>query len=79
MLMPLDLKMVNQGKNISAVDALPDWVVDSQVRDFLESEGFELVIYKDEKYRSGLRSSPLIVLRRTNSANELARTRTEYC
>jgi len=46
------------------LDVLPPWVVDPEVRDFLESEGIELVIFKDEKYRGGFCDMPLVVLRR---------------
>ncbi len=45
-------------------DILPPWTVDPEVKEFLEFEGFELVIFQDEKYRRGSCNKPLIVLRR---------------
>jgi hypothetical protein len=45
-------------------EVLPPWVLDPEVKEFLEFEGFELVILQDEKYRRGSCSKPLIVLRR---------------
>ena len=49
---------------------LPPWVVDPNVKDLLASEGIELVILQDEKYRRGDCSKPLILLRRVSPQNQ---------
>ena len=67
----LSIKMGNQGQSTSnVVDVLPPWAVDPEVKSFLESEGIELVILLDEKFRRGSCSMPLIVLRRTHPPNQ---------
>jgi hypothetical protein len=56
--------MVKASKTkIDPVDVLPPWVIDPDVKDFLESEGIELLILLDEKFKRGSRSMPLIILR----------------
>ena len=56
--------MRNQGQVKDNLDVLPPWVVDPEVKVFLESEGIELVVFQDEKFRDGFSSEPLIILRR---------------
>ena len=56
--------MANQGQSGADLEVLPPWVVDPDVKLFLESEGFEIVVIRDEKLRLGLFDKPLIVLRR---------------
>jgi hypothetical protein len=57
--------MYNQDQSKgNLADVLPSWVVDPEVKEFLEFEGFELVILQDEKYRRGSSDKPLIILRR---------------
>jgi hypothetical protein len=61
----LSLKMYKQDqRKVNLAEILPPWAVDPEVKEFLEFEGFELVILQDEKYRRGSCSKPLIVLRR---------------
>jgi hypothetical protein len=55
--------MENQGQIRDNLDVLPPWAIDPEVKVFLESEGIELVIFQDEKYRGGFCNKPLIVLR----------------
>jgi hypothetical protein len=56
--------MANQGQSRADLEVLPPWVVDPEVKIFLESEGFEIAVLRDEKSRPGLLDKPLIVLRR---------------
>jgi hypothetical protein len=62
--------MGNQGQSSGNLDVLPPWVVDPEVKNFLEFEGIELVIFQDEKYRRGFCSKPLIILRRMSPPNQ---------
>jgi hypothetical protein len=55
-------------------DCLPLWVVDSEVKSFLEEEGIEVIVYKDSKFLSGASNHPLVILRRAcPHQNETAR------
>ena len=60
--------MPDQGK--TNLDFLPSWVVDPKVKSFLGSEGIEIVILNDDKFRRGKSSKPLIVLRGSNLLNQ---------
>ncbi len=52
------------------MDVLPPWVVDPEIKDFLESEGIELLIFQDEKYLRGFSSAPLVILRGISHPNQ---------
>jgi len=42
---------------------LPPWVLDPDVKSYLESEGIELIIILDEKFLSETPIKPLVILR----------------
>jgi hypothetical protein len=52
-----------QDQSETETNVLPSWVLDPKVRDFLGSEGIEIVILEDEKYRRGKSMKPLVILR----------------
>jgi hypothetical protein len=59
-----------QDQSEAETNVLPQWVLDSKVRDFLVSEGIEIVILEDEKFRRGKSTKPLIILRGLSPSNQ---------
>ena len=47
---------------------LPSWVFDSKVKEFLGSEGIEIVVLEDDKFRRGKSTKPLVILRGLGSS-----------
>jgi hypothetical protein len=63
-------EMGMQDLSESETNVLPSWVLDPRVRDFLGSEGIEIVILKDEKYRRKQSTQPLVILRGLSPSNQ---------
>jgi hypothetical protein len=51
-------------------EILTHWVLDPNVKSFLESEGIELIIVLDEKFLSETPIKPLIILRGMKSSSD---------
>jgi hypothetical protein len=54
----------------SETNLLPSWVLDSKVRDFLGSEGIEIILLEDDKFRRGKSTKPLVILRGLSPSNK---------
>jgi hypothetical protein len=59
-----------QDQSETETNVLPQWVLDPKVRDFLGSEGIEIVILEDDKFRRGKSTKPLIILRGLCPSNQ---------
>jgi hypothetical protein len=59
-----------QDQSESDTNVLPSWALDPKVRDFLGSEGIEIVILEDEKFRRGKSTKPLVILRGLSPSNQ---------
>ena len=55
----------------TAIDGLPMWAVDPEVKQFLNSQQLELSILLDEKYRKCVTDKPLIIIRQITNESKI--------
>jgi hypothetical protein len=55
----------------TAIEGLPMWAVDPEVKQFLNSLQFELSILLDEKYQKCITDKPLIIIRQITNESRI--------